>query len=271
MKLICASALVLLVTTPLAQAADLAARMPVKAPPPPALENWTGFYLGGEVGARWADSTWTSTGLQDPIDPATNARFLPQGNPANFDSTGFRGGVYAGYNWQVAPAGLLGIEGDIAWGNNSKTLPGIPGTWLAVQNGNPLIANDSSSVKLGWDASIRGRAGWLVAPSVLLYGTGGVAWQDVSLTAICNVTGPWCFPSMLETYNKVATGYTVGGGIESKFGRWLARLEYRFADFGHVSHEFFPPGPATFNAIWMNESVRTHTISVGLAYSFGGM
>jgi outer membrane immunogenic protein len=271
MKLFCASTLALLLAAPLAQAADMVAPMPVKAPLPAAVENWTGLYLGGEVGARFADTTWTSTGLQDPINPATNASFLGQGNPANFNSTGFRGGLYAGYNWQVSSAGLLGIEGDIAWGSNSKTLPGIPGTWLAVQNGLPLIANDSSTVKLGWDGSIRGRAGWLVTPSALLYGTGGVAWQDVSLTANCNSTGPWCFPSMLETSNKIATGYTVGAGVETKFGKWIARAEYRFADFGHVSHEFFPPGPATFNAIWMNESVKTHTVSVGVAYSFGGM
>lgn len=271
MRSIYASALILLLTLPLAKAADLAARMPLKAPAPALLESWTGFYLGGELGARLANTNWTSTGLQDPIDPATSARFLPQGNPANFDSTGFRGGVYAGYNWQVSPAWLLGVEGDIAWGNNSKTRPGIPGTWLAVQNGSPIIGNDSSTVKFGGDGSIRGRAGWLMTPSVLLFGAGGVAWQQVSLTANCNATGPWCFPSMLETYSKVATGYTVGGGIEGKFGKWLARLEYRFADFGRISHEFFPPGPATFNAIWMNESVRTHTVSAGLAYSFGAM
>jgi outer membrane immunogenic protein len=271
MKRICAAALAVLFTPVFAQAADLAARLPTKAPVPAIVDSWTGFYVGGELGGRWADTTWTSTGLQDPINPVTSARFLPQGNPASFDSASFRGGGYAGYNWQLSPVWLIGLEGDVAWANNSKTLPGIPGTWLPIQNGTPIIANDSSTVKLGWDASIRGRAGWLVTPSVLLFGAGGVAWQQVSLTANCNVTGPWCFPSMLETYNKIATGYTAGGGVEAKFGRWLARIEYRFADFGRVQHEFFPPGPFTFNAIFMNETVRTHTISAGLAYSFGAL
>jgi outer membrane immunogenic protein len=269
MKRICSTVLMVLVTTAVAQAADLANRFPTKAPVAVVAESWTGFYLGGELGGRWANTTWTSTGLQDPIDPATSARFLPQGNPASFDSTSFRAGGYAGYNWQLSPVWLVGIEGDAAWADNNRTRPGIPGTWLPIQNGSPIIANDSSTVKLGWDASIRGRAGVLLTPSLLLFGSGGVAWQQVSLTANCNVTGPWCFPSMAENFDKVATGYVVGGGIESKFGRWLARLEYRYADFGRIQHEFFPPGPATFNAVFMNESVRTHTVSAGLAYSFG--
>jgi outer membrane immunogenic protein len=249
-----------------AEAADLGARPYAKAPAAAMAESWTGFYLGADVGARWSDTTWTSTALEDPVVPVASVR-LRQGNPANFNSTSFRGGGYAGYNWQVSPSWVIGIEGDVAWADNKKTLAGVPGTWLASDSAF-LVAIDSSTVKLGWDASIRGRVGWLLSPGVMLFGTGGVAWQDVSLNANCMRRGPWCILDRTETFNKVATGWTVGGGVEAKvWTNWLARAEYRFADFGHVDHEFFPQ---TIDSVFMNQSVKTHAVSVGLAYQFGG-
>jgi len=44
----------------------LAADLPVKARPPaatPIPSSWTGFYVGGSIGARWADPVWTTTCL----------------------------------------------------------------------------------------------------------------------------------------------------------------------------------------------------------------
>jgi len=252
-----------------ASAADLPARTYTKAPAAVVpVYDWTGFYIGGEVGGRWSDSTWTTYALEDPIVPAAANR-LSQGNPANFNSSSLRAGGYAGYNWQIAPSWVLGIEGDAAWADNSKSLPGIPGTWSA---GAPAaqIAVDGSSVKLGWDAAIRGRLGWLVAPSVMLFGAGGVAWQDVSVNANCSQTNfsPWCGANRNTTFNTTKMGWTAGGGIEAKFARnWLARVEYRYSDFGRTDYLFFP---ATFDAVWMHHDLRTHIVSAGLAYQFGG-
>lgn len=250
-----------------ATAADLGARTYTKAPVVEQISSWTGFYLGGEAGGRWSDSTWTTYALQDPINPASNFR-LPQGNPASFDSTSARLGGYAGYNWQFATSWVAGIEGDIAWGDSKKTLAGIPGTWGP---GTPAatIALDGSSVKLGWDAAIRGKLGVLVSPNVLLFGTGGVAWQDVSINANCQPGGGWaCGAVRNTTFNTVKTGWTAGAGVEAKvFGNWLARGEYRYADFGRTDYLFFP---STTDGVWLHHDLKTHTVSFGLAYQFGG-
>ena len=80
---------VLAVATP-AFAADLPARGPVyKAAPAPApLFNWTGFYIGGNVGYGWGDASGVST-------------------------NGWFGGGQIGVNYQFAPNWVWGVEADI--------------------------------------------------------------------------------------------------------------------------------------------------------------
>lgn len=250
-----------------AAAADLAARPYTKAPVVEQVSSWTGVYLGGEAGARWSDSTWTTYGLLDPVFAGQNFR-LPQGNPASFDSTSARLGAYLGYNWQFATSWVAGLEGNIAWGDSKKSLAGIPGTWAPGTQA-AMIALDGSSVKLGWDAAIRGRLGVLVTPNVLLFGTGGVAWQDVSVSANCQPGGGWdCGLVRNTTFNDVKTGWTAGAGVEAKImSNWLVRGEYRYADFGRTDYLFFPKSS---DAVWLHHDLKTHTVSVGLAYQFGG-
>ena len=206
--------------TQIASAADLPRKAPAYAPPPPApVFSWTGFYIGGSLGGRWTDVTWTTTAIGDnqaPPDPTTS--------PASFDSSSFRGGGYLGYNWQFAPLWVVGIEGDVAWADNSKTLAGIPGTFgpTGLGVGPGAAALDSSNVKLGWDASLRGRIGFLITPTWLLYATGGAAWQHVDINASCSGMGgtgnaSWCVVARDENVSSVKTGWTIGGGIEGAF------------------------------------------------------
>jgi outer membrane immunogenic protein len=269
MKKILAAATLAVLGATAAQAADLATR-PAYTKAPVAVEqvySWTGFYVGGELGGRWSKSTWTTDALQDPINPLSNFR-LPQGNPAGFDSASVRAGGYFGYNWQVAPTWVLGIEGDAAWGDNKKSLAGIPGTWPAG-TAPATIALDGSSIKLGWDAAIRGKVGYLVTPSVMLFGTGGVAWQNIQVNANCQPGGGWaCGAVRNTTFETNKAGWTAGGGIEAKvMTNWLARVEYRYADFGRTDYLFFP---VTADGVRMHHDLQTHTVSVGLAYQFGG-
>jgi outer membrane immunogenic protein len=257
------------VTSSPVMAADMPVKAPAYTPPVVAPFSWTGFYIGGSLGGRWTDITWATTAIGDnqaPPDPTTS--------PASFDSSSFRGGGYLGYNWQFAPLWVVGIEGDVAWANNSKTRGGIPGTFGPTGLGvGPAAAGlDSSEVKLGWDASLRGRIGFLITPTWLLYATGGAVWQHVDINASCSGLGgqgnaSWCaLPGTTQNVSSVKTGWTIGGGIEAAFwGNWLARVAYRYADFGDINHTFFAN---TTDQVVMNASLKTHTALVGLAYKF---
>ena len=138
---------------------------------------------------------------------------------------------------------------------------------------------DLSSVKMGWDASVRARLGFLVTPQVLLYGTGGVAWQQLEASGTCqhSAPDPLCLveagnPFSTVTNSTVRTGWTIGGGLETNiFGNWLARAEYRFSDFGTWNNVFNfnvpgeAPGTDTYR---FHLKATTHIATFGLAYKF---
>jgi len=251
-----------------------AADLPVKAPPvaPIMAPAWTGFYVGGALGGKWADTTWTTTSTSDL--PGT---IVDASSPRDYRPSGFRGGAYAGYNWQITHW-VVGLEADLAWADNAVTVAGLPGCSILCFPGAPGPGVDTSSVKMGWDAGARARLGYLVAPDLLIYGTGGVAWQKIETSGTCqhSTADPQCTvapgnPFDTQTNSKTLTGWTIGGGLERMYRSWILRGEYRFSQFGN-SNGVFPfgaPGvPPGSDISRYSLSVQTHIATVGLAYKF---
>ncbi len=249
-----------------AQAADLAPKPFVKAPPL-VVSSWTGFYAGLGLGFRSTSTDLTTTSvLEDGVPRDLSGGVLTQ----PFDGTGFRVNPYAGYNWQVAPHWVVGIEGDVGFGDQTTALPGFRASPRA---GSSTFAVDSLSVKTTGDASLRGRAGYLLTPATLVYATGGLAWQHFDVTSVC--VGATCNDATPTTVtNSVTkTGWTLGAGVETAlWGNWLLRGEYRYADFGTapmaIARTRSGAGPA-LTVDNFDTRLRTHTASVGLAYKFG--
>jgi opacity protein-like surface antigen len=252
---------------------DTAAKMALKAPPVAAAPfNWTGGYTGAAIADRLAKSPWTTTALAGTGFDLTTTR-------ADFFSSSFEGGAYVGYNWQFAPRMVTGIEGDIQWGSSSMARGGIPGTYGNGIGGGPGIeaeGADSSTVKLGWDSTVRGRIGFLAYPTVLVYGTAGVAFQQVTVGAACDGSkNSWCgvngslgvsLPAMNQSFSTVKTGWTLGAGVESVLtGNWLGKLEFRYSDFGHVNNVFLA---GTGDDVTSNIHLQTYKFLAGIGYKF---
>ncbi len=251
----------------------MAADMPLKSPPAVSAWSWTGFYAGVSAGGRVADNDWTSTNLFPSI-PGT-IQSGPSGG--SIDSAAARFGGYFGYNWMLSPAWLVGVESDIGWANNSKTVVPAPGTAGLSLGGCGAVActgQPTATVKENWDGSLRARLGTFVATDTLLYVTGGFAWQRVTIASICGPNGlptEFCLLNNNDSASSTMTGWTAGGGVEERiFGNWLARIDYRYAEFGTLSHQFFPTsfGPGFDDRYTGNVKPRTHTFGVGLAYKF---
>jgi opacity protein-like surface antigen len=157
--------------------------------------------------------------------------------------------------------GLAGSRLTSATRSGPKTAIGFPGctitcnAFLGTPLSEPAAGGDVTSVGIRWDASVRARLGYLATPEVLVFATGGLAWQNIRATGLCGDwhTSNYCFgpgpgfgqpvPSFV-TQSTTRTGWTVGGGVEWRiFGNWLVRGEYRYANFG-TWNSAFPFGPS---------------------------
>jgi outer membrane immunogenic protein len=169
---------------------------------------------------------------------------------------------------------VVGVEGDFAWANNSATNVGIPGAEFQAP-GTP--GGDTSTVKETWDAGIRARLGYLITPSVMVFGTGGVAWTHAEASAHCGSPSFWCLPedfNLTSTATKTMTGWSVGGGLEYMIApNWMLRGEYRYTDYGTFNYVLFPGLPAGApgaDSLSATSKLHTSTALFGVAYKFGG-
>jgi outer membrane immunogenic protein len=221
--------------------------------------SWTGSYVGVWGGGRIGDIDWATTEV-----------FNPNGDPIPFESdpnasdssTSGRVAVYAGYNWQFSPAWVAGIEADLGYGDNSIRIDRIPGLWEEAS---------FAEMELGLDGSLRGRLGYLVSPTVLVYGTGGVAFQEAEASATCPADGEVCNPAtgtITTSSSDTLLGWTIGGGVEAAvFGNWLVRADYRYSDFEDFNVTAMQVSEDSFGAE-ADISVDTHTFGVGIGYKF---
>jgi outer membrane immunogenic protein len=180
---------------------------------------------------------------------------------------------------------VLGVEGDFGSTNQTITFPGIAFPFPAAF-AEAFLAGDSIAAKTTWDASARGRVGFLVTPDTLLYATGGAAWQHYAITTTCGsalcsaspmimggqfLGGGEGFTPAVTNSATTKTGWTIGGGIETALGgHWFARADYRFADFGDSNFSITRVSPIILPIVNpFDVTLRTHTLNFGLAYKFG--
>ena len=231
------SALIMAGTIP-AMAADL----PVKAPPPIAapVYIWNGFYAGFNGGYSWGRSS-----RELNFVTATGATIIPPGGVVTTGGTELEGGLFGGqigYNWQTANW-VFGFETDIQWANQrgSRTFTGV----IPLAGGGALTGAVVDQ-KLEWFGTFRGRGGFLVGQSALLYVTGGLAYgsvqTDIALAGI-NAAGAGIAATASGSGTRV--GWTLGTGLEWKFSpNWSAKVEYLYMDIGRTSGTAFLTTPA---------------------------
>jgi outer membrane immunogenic protein len=231
-------------------AADLPA-LAYKAPPP-VVFNWTGCYLGGQIGGQWG--RWTA-GVKDVVPPAGTREFDTEG--------AFIGGAQIGCNYQpVASMFLIGVEGDILAANNNFS--GEVFRYAAA----PTNHFDAGG-KIGSQGSLRLRLGaaW---DRLLVYVAGGATWASIDTANALVRDGVGT-----ATFEGSATrmGWNLGVGFEYAFTEgWIAGLEYRYTGYG--SHDYTVPAraiPFPFAAHTVTaENVHTNDIRFRLNYLFGG-
>jgi outer membrane immunogenic protein len=158
--------------------------------------QWTGFHLGGEVGAAWASYSWN---LNPNYFNTIGATVL--GSSAQQVSSAAMGGGFLGYDWAVAPLGsgqaLLGFE--LGARTGSGLVQTQPDPWFP--------ASDTMQSQVNWMASAVVRAGW-AWQRFNLFAKGGWAGADVGFSLHDQGTG------IAATLDKWVNGWTAGVGVE---------------------------------------------------------
>jgi outer membrane immunogenic protein len=281
------STAVVALTASTALAADLPTRKAEFLPPPPPPPMWTGFYAGLNAGGMWGTSTgvsntalpvndslvgyvndWAGPNTLTYVPFLTGATRLANTGFANVNQGGFIGGGQIGYNYQWARNIVVGLEADF----QGSTVSGQGGYLGSVQEtssatyanpifnwSDPLVATGSGRISTGidWMGTVRGRLGYLVTPTLLAFGTGGLAYGGVHASAnhTFNLTDYYTdinnpppgyqatYPTTFSAgrYSNTLVGWTAGGGLEWMFWpNWSLKTEALYYNLGSASFASSP-------------------------------
>jgi outer membrane immunogenic protein len=235
-------------------ATAVAADLPAPVPIPPiygaAVYDWTGFYIGGNLGAGWSglSNTNFSDTLGSSFTGPTNRQFV--------------GGAQLGANYQFGGGVVVGVEAMF--------------DWFTVSHNNPVTATDPTNTvaaNIGiadarWLTTATGRIGY-AWDRVLLYAKGGGAWVATTNPSISIAGGG---PASFSAVNNTTTStWTVGFGLEWAFSsNWSARAEYDYIALPNQSLTVAPATP-TFGGDVIGFNNRNLSIfTAAINYKFGG-
>jgi len=222
----------------------LAADMAVKAPPPSPY-NWTGIYIGGQIGSVRDSAGW--------FEDASGGAFAGFKDDS-VKASSWLAGAQAGYNYQAGWA-VFGVQADASGANMSTS----SSCFLEFP---AIFQTCSTSIKaLG---TVTGRIGAAFDKS-MVYVLGGWAWEREKLTDGCSN----CFivPGVAN-YHETAGGWTVGAGFEYALTQnWSAFVQYNHVDFGTRDLTFVSTLAIIPN---FTENIREHLdiVKLGINYRF---
>ena len=185
---------------------------------------------------------------------AQSRAYYPVAGPTGYlpyDPSGVFGGLYGGYNYEFGGGVVVGVEGDVNYGDVQH------GTFYhIVPTGS--IPNDTGVGDLSWFGSARARLGYAF-DKFLPFVTGGAAFADYRNTLVANSN-----PAFSGSYDHTMVGWTVGGGLDyAVTSNVTLRLEYRYADYGSVSDTL------RTNALAVHSTdLKTNDVRIGVGYKF---
>ncbi len=231
-----------------------AADLPAPIRPPAYLlpaYSWTGFYIGGNIGAGWNGLSDTNTNLSDTLGSSfsagTNAQFL--------------GGGQVGVNYQFGNGIVIGAEAMFDWLSNSQN------AIITATDPTGMVAANIGMPNARWLTTVSGRLGY-AWDRVLLYAKGGGTWVTTNIPTISVAGTPASFTS---TSNTTSSGYTAGFGVEWAFaGNWSVRGEYAYIGLPSQTFTVARATPTFGGEVitYSNRNISMATAAVN--YKFGG-
>jgi outer membrane immunogenic protein len=191
--------------------------------------DWTGPYAGLSAGIAGHQSEWKNiygTYEGGPTD-------IAPGILVNNNSAGVLAGVTAGYNFNSASPYVIGVEGNIAFGN-----PDVKSRCIGDQGYGASCASETN-----WIGDLAVRFG-LPVERTLYFVKGGAAFGNFKYK-VGDFVGFTAPPYGSKT--KTKTGWLVGAGVEQAVSdKTSVKFEANYMDFGKDRMNFSSgtgPGP----------------------------
>lgn len=249
---------------------------------PPIPFTWTGYYVGVNAGYGWG-RTGSSDATVAPFSTSIGGVDFPfPGGSSSVSTTpnGVIGGGQIGYNWQFAPGWLAGVEGDLQWSGQKDSGIGVfSGSFTTGCGATTCLWTNTTDVtaKLSWFGTARVRLGAVIWNNMLVYGTGGLAFGNVSVNGSNTLYLEQQSSGDNRTYrtpisfSETKAGWTLGGGIEGGIGKgplsnWTWKLEYLHIDLGSVGGSVGSDPTVTINSFKFRDDI----VRLGLNYRFAG-
>jgi outer membrane immunogenic protein len=232
-----------------------AADMAVKAAPPPLppapVYSWTGWYVGGNVGYGWGDSSDPSISIFDSTGVVLTPYFAASGSNAFQDvrANGVVGGGQIGYNYQVNNY-VFGVVADFQGS-------GMRGSSLGIATPAQFAPTQQSlSQEEDWFGTVRGRIG-VAYQNWLFYGTGGLGYGRVESSLVYSTFDrPTAF-ILSGSQDSTKVGWAAGAGVEYGITQnWSLGVEYLHLDLGTATVTAPVTVPAGFPAMTISANQR---------------
>ena len=180
--------------------------------------DWTGAYVGVNLGAIWSGSQFT----------ANNVSFLPDSGSysASITSADVNPGLQLGYLEQLNNNWVVGAEGDFTYPASNS--------YFQYNDKVALGQYDRFTTHNNQQGSLRLRVGYAIE-RLLPYITAGVSFASLGLS--------YSNENLHESYSKTTTqtGWVVGGGLEYGLLTNLSgRVEYLYTDYGKALNLSIP-------------------------------
>ncbi|MFL9827108.1 outer membrane protein [Rhodoplanes sp. SY1] len=208
---------------------------------------------GRRSGGAWADRDLRLFGNDVPATNRLAAISSFVGNQPlvapGFSASSITGGLEAGFDVQASAAMVAGFVADFSLMSLERNGAGTSTSLLSAPSFTQTLTAEQ---KVDWWGTLRARVGWLATDSVLLYGTGGLAYGHVERSSTYRFDGPagtfgaglggfsyQCFtpgvPCFSGSTSGVELGWTAGAGAEWRLsGRWSVKAEYLYVNLGRT-------------------------------------
>jgi outer membrane immunogenic protein len=217
---------------------DLARTDPPASPPPygsAVRYDWSGVYLGGQLGAANAKNAWSNDFTQEMVEQST---------------TGFAGGAHAGlqkqWSWILAGAEVSYLWMDRSGWVGSATVPGL------------TLSSSVSDVTL-----VTGKFGW-TWENLLATFRGGWATGQVDMRASATGLG------LIASSSGRESGWVAGASLE--YALWdhvILGAEYDYVQL-NADRTLTPTAVGPLVPVHVQAGVDVQALTARLTFKFGG-